>query len=123
MTWPEPRGGDPAGQCHEVETGFRRWRQSGPERALTRRDPAKSGARAPIALTRVPAAIYPGDREGPPTGWSRTAGSVPQPGREIALSKVVEQGHETPRPLATCDTFDAHHIGTGGLADKKARPG
>jgi len=36
--------------------------------ALTRRwaHMVKSGARAPIALTRVPAAIYPGDREGPP---------------------------------------------------------
>src|SRR5258708_8457614 len=54
---------------------------------------------------------------------SRTAGSVPEPGREIALSKVVEQGHETSRSLATCDTFDTHHIGTGGLADKKARTG
>src|SRR5713101_10074135 len=48
---------------------------------------------------------------------------VPEAGREVALSKVVEQGHEASRSLATGDTFDAHHVGTGGLADKKARAG
>jgi hypothetical protein len=48
---------------------------------------------------------------------------VPEAGREVALSKVVEQGHEASRSLATGDTFDAHHVGTGGLADKKARTG
>ena len=48
---------------------------------------------------------------------------VPEAGREVALSQVVEQGHEPSGSLATGDTFDAHHVGTGGLADKKARAG
>src|SRR5229473_5830161 len=48
---------------------------------------------------------------------------VPEAGREVALSKVVEQGHEASRALPTRDPFDAHHVGTGGLADKKARAG
>src|SRR5262245_17445268 len=53
----------------------------------------------------------------------RAAGSVPEAGREIAFSKIVEQGHDTSRSLTTGDTFNAHHVGTGRLADKKARAG
>src|SRR5262245_1006403 len=53
----------------------------------------------------------------------RAAGSVPDVSREISCSKIVEQGHDTSRSLTTGDTFNAHHVGTGRLADKKARAG
>jgi hypothetical protein len=49
----------------------------------------------------------------------RVARSVPEAGREMAFCQIVEQGQDTSRSLATGDTFNAHHVSTRRLANKK----
>src|SRR5215510_11598223 len=68
-----------------------------------------------------------GERTNPTRDTSTDASSsrvsVPQASREVALSEVVEQGHEPASTLAAGDALEAGHVRAGRLTHEEAGAG
>jgi len=58
------------------------------------------------------------------SGWRWfVQASVPKAGREVALSEVIEQGHEPASTFAAGDALESGHVGAGQLAHEEASAG
>src|SRR3989475_8371757 len=56
----------------------------------------------------------------PPLRSGQSPWLIPETGRKIALSQIVEQGDEAPDSLAARHAFDAHQVGARRLPDEEA---